>query len=47
MMVKHVAVAEGGEVDVANLAMILGSLRRRGGEEWWRGANGWDCRGGS
>jgi hypothetical protein len=31
MMVKHAAVAEGEEVDVANLAMILWSLRRRGG----------------
>ena len=31
MMVKHAAVAVGEEVDVANLAMILWSLRRRGG----------------
>jgi hypothetical protein len=30
MMVKHAAVGEGEEVDVANLAMILWSLRRRG-----------------
>jgi hypothetical protein len=30
MMVKHAAVAEGEEVDVANMAMILWSLRRRG-----------------
>ena len=30
MMVKHAAVAEGEEVDAANLAMILWSLRRRG-----------------
>jgi DNA relaxase NicK len=30
MMVKHAAVAQGEEVDVANLAMILWSLRRRG-----------------
>jgi len=29
MMVKHAAVAEGEEVDAANLAMILWSLRRR------------------
>jgi hypothetical protein len=29
MMVKHAAVGEGEEVDVANLAMILWSLRRR------------------
>jgi uncharacterized protein with PhoU and TrkA domain len=29
MMVKHAAVAQGEEVDVANLAMILWSLRRR------------------
>jgi hypothetical protein len=28
MMVKHAAVAEGEEVDAANLAMILWSLRR-------------------
>ena len=33
MMVKHAAVAEGEEVDVANLAMILWSLRRREGGE--------------
>jgi hypothetical protein len=31
MMVKHAAVAAGEEVDVANLAMILWSLRRRRG----------------
>jgi hypothetical protein len=31
MMVRHAAVGEGEEVDVANLAMILWSLRRRGG----------------
>jgi hypothetical protein len=31
MMVKHAAVAEGEEVDAANLAMILWSLRRRVG----------------
>jgi hypothetical protein len=31
MMIKHAAVADGEEVDVANLAMILWSLRRRGG----------------
>jgi hypothetical protein len=30
MMVRHAAVAAGEEVDVANLAMILWSLRRRG-----------------
>ncbi len=30
MMVKHAAVAEGKEVDAANLAMILWNLRRRG-----------------
>jgi hypothetical protein len=30
MMVKHAAVGEGEEVDVANLAMILWSLRRGG-----------------
>ena len=29
MMVKHAAVGEGKEVDAANLAMILWSLRRR------------------
>ena len=29
MMVKHAAVSEGEEVDAANLAMILWSLRRR------------------
>jgi len=29
MMMQHVAVAEGEEVDAANLAMILWSLRRR------------------
>ena len=29
MMVKHAAVAEGEEVDAANLAMFLWSLRRR------------------
>jgi hypothetical protein len=34
MMVKHAAVAEGEEVDVANLAMILWSLRRRGGGDF-------------
>ena len=33
MMVKHAAVADGEEVDVANLAMILWSLRRRGGRD--------------
>ena len=33
MMVRHAAVGEGEEVDVANLAMILWSLRRRGGRE--------------
>ena len=33
MMVKHAAVGKGEEVDVANLAMILWSLRRRGGGE--------------
>jgi len=31
MMMQHVAVAEGEEVDAANLAMILWSLRRRWG----------------
>ena len=31
MMVKHAAVTEGEEVDAANLAMILWSLRRRVG----------------
>ena len=30
MMMQHAAVAEGEEVDAANLAMILWSLRRRG-----------------
>ena len=30
MMMQHAAVAEGEEVDAANLAMILRSLRRRG-----------------
>ena len=30
MMVEHAAAAEGEEVDAANLAMILWSLRRRG-----------------
>jgi len=30
MMLKHAAVGEGEEVDAANLAMILWSLRRRG-----------------
>jgi hypothetical protein len=30
MMAKHAAVDEGKEVDAANLAMILWSLRRRG-----------------
>ena len=38
MMLKHAAVGEGEEVDAANLAMILWSLRRRGlkdlGEAW-------------
>ncbi|MCF7990888.1 MAG: hypothetical protein K9M02_10635 [Thiohalocapsa sp.] len=29
MMMQHAAVAEGEEVDAANLAMILRSLRRR------------------
>jgi hypothetical protein len=29
MMMQHAAVAEGEEVDAANLAMILWSLRRR------------------
>ena len=29
MMVKHAAVSEGEEVDAANLAMFLWSLRRR------------------
>jgi hypothetical protein len=33
MMVKHAAVAAGEEVDVANLAMILLSLRRRRGAD--------------
>ncbi len=33
MMVKHAAVAEGKEVDAANLAMILWNLRRRGVED--------------
>jgi len=32
MMTKHAAVGEGEEVDAANLAMILWSLRRRGRE---------------
>jgi len=31
MMMQHAAVVEGEEVDAANLAMILWSLRRRGG----------------
>ena len=31
MMMQHAAVAEGEEVDAANLAMILWSLRRRRG----------------
>jgi hypothetical protein len=31
MMMRHAAVAEGEEVDAANLAMILWSLRRRWG----------------
>jgi hypothetical protein len=30
MMLKHAAVGDGEEVDAANLAMILWSLRRRG-----------------
>jgi hypothetical protein len=30
MMMQHAAAAEGEEVDTANLAMILWSLRRRG-----------------
>ena len=30
MMMRHAAVSEGEEVDAANLAMILWSLRRRG-----------------
>jgi hypothetical protein len=30
MMLKHAEVGEGEEVDAANLAMILWSLRRRG-----------------
>ena len=30
MMAKHAAAAEGKEIDAANLAMILWSLRRRG-----------------
>ena len=33
MMMQHAAVAEGEEVDAANLAMILWSLRRRRGGE--------------
>jgi hypothetical protein len=33
MMMQHAAVAEGEEVDAANLAMILWSLRRRGRRE--------------
>ncbi len=33
MMIKHAAVDEGKEVDAANLAMILWSLRRRGVED--------------
>ena len=33
MMVRHAAVGEGEEVDAANLAMILWSVRRRGGGE--------------
>ena len=32
MMMQHAAVSEGEEVDAANLAMILWSLRRRGGQ---------------
>ena len=31
MMAEHAAVAEGQEVDAANLAMILWSVRRRAG----------------
>jgi len=31
MMMQHAAVGEGEEVDAANLAMILWSLRRRDG----------------
>jgi hypothetical protein len=31
MMMKHAAVGEGEEVDAANLAMILWTMRRRGG----------------
>lgn len=33
MMMQHTAAAEGEEVDTANLAMILWSMRRRGGRE--------------
>ena len=33
MMMKYAAVAEGEEVDAANLAMILWRLRRRGIED--------------
>ena len=33
MMMQHAAVAEGEEVDAANLAMILWSMRRRRGGE--------------
>ena len=33
MMMKHAAVGDGEEVDAANLAMILWSMRRRGGGE--------------
>jgi hypothetical protein len=33
MMMKYAAVAEGEEVDAANLAMILWSMRRRRGED--------------
>jgi hypothetical protein len=32
MMMQHAAVGEGEEVDAANLAMILWSMRRRLGE---------------
>ena len=33
MMMQHAAASEGEEVDTANLAMILWSLRRRGRRE--------------
>jgi len=33
MMMKYAAVTEGEEIDAANLAMILWSMRRRGGGE--------------